>query len=64
MVLPVSARSTPIPRLRLAGALACTVAAVLLHLAIPLILKRVVDDGLDPDNPGFVYVAGTRCWLA
>ena len=45
-------------RLRLAGALACTVAAVLLHLAIPLILKRVLDDGLDPANPGFVYVAG------
>ena len=44
--------------LRLAGALACTVAAVLLHLAIPLILKRVLDDGLDPANPGFVYVAG------
>ena len=45
-------------RLRLAGALACTVAAVLLHLAVPLILKSVLDDGLDPDNPGFVYVAG------
>ena len=45
-------------RLRLAGALACTVAAVLLHLVIPLILKSVLDDGLDPDNPGFVYVAG------
>ena len=45
-------------RLRLAGALVCTVAAVLLHLAVPLILKRVLDDGLDPDNPGFVYVAG------
>ena len=44
--------------LRLAGALACTVAAVLLHLAIPLILKSVLDDGLDPANPGFVYVAG------
>ena len=44
--------------LRLAGALACTVAAVLLHLAVPLILKSVLDDGLDPDNPGFVYVAG------
>jgi len=45
-------------RLRLAGALACTVAAVLLHLAIPLILKSVLDDGLDPANPGFVYAAG------
>ncbi len=45
-------------RLRLAWALACTVAAVLLHLAVPLILKSVLDDGLDPDNPGFVYVAG------
>lgn len=45
-------------RLRLAGALACTAAAVLLQLAIPLILKSVLDDGLDPDNPGFVYVAG------
>lgn len=44
--------------LRLAGALACTVAAVLLHLVIPLILKSVLDDGLDPANPGFVYVAG------
>ena len=44
--------------LRLAGALVCTLAAVLLHLAVPLILKRVLDDGLDPDNPGFVYVAG------
>ncbi len=44
--------------LRLAGALACTLAAVLLHLAVPLILKNVLDDGLDPDNPGFVYVAG------
>ncbi len=43
---------------RLAGALVCTLAAVLLHLAVPLILKRVLDDGLDPDNPGFVYVAG------
>ena len=45
-------------RLRLAGSLACTLAAVLLHLVIPLILKSVLDDGLDPDNPGFVYVAG------
>ena len=44
--------------LRLAGSLACTVAAVLLHLGIPLILKSVLDDGLDPANPGFVYVAG------
>ena len=45
-------------RLRLAGALACTVAAVLLHLAVPLILKSILDDGLDPDNPSFVYMAG------
>ena len=44
--------------LRVAGAFACTVAAVLLQLAVPLILKSVLDDGLDPDNPGFVYVAG------
>ena len=44
--------------LRVAGAFVCTVAAVLLQLAVPLILKSVLDDGLDPDNPGFVYVAG------
>ena len=58
MALPVSVRSTPIPAFASPGALACTVAAVLLHLAVPLILKSVLDDGLDPDNPGFVYVAG------
>ena len=44
--------------LRVAGAFVCTVAAVLLQLAIPLILRSVLDDGLDPDNPGLVYVAG------
>ena len=44
--------------LRVVGAFVCTVAAVLLQLAVPLILKSVLDDGLDPDNPGFVYVAG------
>ena len=45
-------------QLRVGGALVCTVAAVLLHLAVPLILKSVVDDGLDPGNPGYVYAAG------
>ena len=44
--------------LRVAGAFVFTVAAVLLQLAIPLILRSVLDDGLDPDNPGLVYVAG------